>query len=341
LEALRSDFADGRIALGRGLGFHISPSNVPIMAAYNIAIGLLAGNATIVRLPSRPFPQIEYLCRQIAALLSGDTHAAMRESMACIRYDRARADVTRYLSALCDVRVIWGGDATVNEIRRAPLRSHAHELTFPDRYSIAVIDSQAWLSAADKSRLAHGFYNDSYLSDQGSCSAPRMMLWLGDRAYEARTDFWPRVEALVEKRYQSNPARTVRKLEYAYCILARDPRCRLCSSDPRVMRVWCETPDPELLDQHPDGGVFVECRARSLEALLPILTRRCQTVSYYGVAADELVALIRAARTLGGDRIVPMGQTLDFSLTWDGHDIIRALSRTLGIVAVSNGQAGA
>ncbi|MBZ9770990.1 acyl-CoA reductase [Mesorhizobium sp. CO1-1-8] len=331
LEKLRPGVRAGRATLGRGVGFHVSPSNVPIMAAYNLAMGLIAGNDTIVRVPYRVFPQIEYLCSAIGATLSQDGHAALRATMALIRYDRSRADITRYLSARCDVRVIWGGDATVDEIRRAPLRPHAHELTFPDRYSIAVIDGGAWLAAENKAAQVHGFYNDTYLNDQASCASPRMVVWLGQHAREARSDFWPRLEALVGERYRPFPAQTVAKLEYAYGMLAQHPGLQLVSSDPRVMRVFSVTPRPELLEWHPNGGVFVECEARGLGALVPVLDRRCQTVSYFGLPAEELVALIRTAGTLGGDRIVPIGQTLDFSAIWDGHDILRALSRTIDV----------
>lgn len=39
------------------------------------------------------------------------------------------------------MRVIWGGDATIKEIRRAALLPRATEITFADRYSLAVIDA--------------------------------------------------------------------------------------------------------------------------------------------------------------------------------------------------------
>src|SRR5262245_56994652 len=42
-------YSDGNIYLGRGLVFHVSPSNIPIMFAYTLAVGLLSGNASVVR----------------------------------------------------------------------------------------------------------------------------------------------------------------------------------------------------------------------------------------------------------------------------------------------------
>lgn len=331
----KASYADGHFYIGRGLVFHVSPSNVPIMFAYTLAMGLLAGNANIVKLPSRPFPHVEYLCGHIATLLSGETHAALANCIACIRYDRDKVEVTRLLSELCDARVIWGGDATVQNVRQAPLRPVAFDMAFPDRYSIAVIDSNAWLVCKDKSRHIQGFYNDTYLSDHASCASPRVILWLGDRVEAARVSFWSLLEEFVAEHYQPSPAQTVGRLESSYCILARHPDTRLHSRSLNVTRLWCDNVQADLVDEHPGGGVFLESSARSVQSLLPLLQRRCQTISYYGVPVDHLVALLRQVGPRGGDRVVPMGRTLDFSLTWDGYDTIRMLSRKLDIVSAT------
>ena len=46
---------DGRLNghLGRGLTFHVAPSNVPINFAYSLVAGLLSGNRCIVRASSK------------------------------------------------------------------------------------------------------------------------------------------------------------------------------------------------------------------------------------------------------------------------------------------------
>ena len=79
--------------------------------------------------------------------------------------------------------------------------------------------------------------------------------------------------------------------------------------------------------------MFIESAAADVDALLPLLRhRRCQTIAYFGIPPEKLALLICKAGTRGGDRIVPIGHTLDFSLTWDGHDVIRALSRKIGLL---------
>ena len=40
-------------SVGRGIIFHITPSNVPLNCIYSLAFGLLSGNSNIVRIPSK------------------------------------------------------------------------------------------------------------------------------------------------------------------------------------------------------------------------------------------------------------------------------------------------
>jgi len=45
-----------------------------------------------------------------------------------------------------------------------------------------------------------------------------------------------------------------------------------------------------------------------------------------------LIQFITQAKPNGIDRIVPIGKTTDFSLTWDGFNMIETLSRKIDIL---------
>ena len=62
---LKENFKDDHVRLGLGIVFHISPSNVPVNFAYSFSFGLLSGNANIVRVPSKLFPQVNIVCKVI------------------------------------------------------------------------------------------------------------------------------------------------------------------------------------------------------------------------------------------------------------------------------------
>ncbi|MBQ2611917.1 acyl-CoA reductase, partial [bacterium] len=57
IHKLKEKFGDTSNRTGRGLCFHIAPSNIPVNFAFSYFFSLLTGNANIVRLPSKDSPQ--------------------------------------------------------------------------------------------------------------------------------------------------------------------------------------------------------------------------------------------------------------------------------------------
>ena len=58
---ISKDVMHKEMRLGRGLTFHIAPSNIPVNFAFSFLFSLLAGNANIVRVPTKSFPQIDII----------------------------------------------------------------------------------------------------------------------------------------------------------------------------------------------------------------------------------------------------------------------------------------
>lgn len=332
LSKQRELYNDGYRYLGRGLVFHIAPSNLPVIFAYTLIAGLLAGNANVVRVPSKEFWQIEYICKRFSELLATEKFRGLSPYIACVRYDHSESTATKRFSARCDVRVIWGSDNTITAVRKSALKPKAFEIIFADRYSLCVIDSDAWLNCTDKKRHIKGFYNDTYLNDQNACSSPQLVLWLGANVQEARTDFWNLLEQMVMDEYPLQGIQSVIKLEAFYRMIDKFPALRLDSKNNYIVRVWSREIEPGLMEYRPGSGFFIESSAEDISALAPLLGTKCQTLSYYGIAPAAFNELLERTRPLGIDRIVPIGNTLDFSLTWDGYDLIRTLSRKINIV---------
>ena len=81
-----------------------------------------------------------------------------------------------------------------------------------------------------------------------------------------------------------------------------------------------------------NSGYFSEYHAISLSELSKIINIKYQTLAYYGFSKKELNNFIYQIKPSGIDRIVPIGKTMDFSLIWDGYDLITTLSREVEIV---------
>ena len=48
---------ENSLRLGRGLVFHITPSNMPVTFAYSLVFGIISGNVNIVKVPSEKYTQ--------------------------------------------------------------------------------------------------------------------------------------------------------------------------------------------------------------------------------------------------------------------------------------------
>ena len=78
-------------------------------------------------------------------------------------------------------------------------------------------------------------------------------------------------------------------------------------------------------------GYFFEYHASSLSEINKIINKKYQTLAYYGITHNELNEFVKKENPKGIDRIVPIGRTSDFSLVWDGIDLIKTLSRVVDL----------
>lgn len=310
--------------LGRGMALHIAPSNVPVNFAVSMTSSLLAGNCTVVRVSGKPFPQVDLICEAMNLLLDGEC-AAMRPYVCVVRYEHSD-EITQELSALCDVRVIWGGDRTIETIRRAPLPPRAVELAFADRYSIAVVDTETYLEQ-DPGEIAKKFYTDTYYTDQNACSSPRLVVWLGRRVPEARERFWGALEEVVRRDYPMQPIQAVDKFS-AVCALGMSrPGVRYVPGDTLVVRAELDRLTADVMDYKCGGGCFFEYAAKDLKEIVPVLGKRCQTVAVLGVDRERVRELVFSNGVRGVDRIVPLGETMRLAFIWDGFNMVESMSR--------------
>ena len=86
MEKEKEDFlSNGDLRMGRGVVFHIAPSNVAVNYAYSFAVGFVLGNANLVRLPSRPFAQVDMINEAIRRVLEKKEYQKWKEFLAFFR----------------------------------------------------------------------------------------------------------------------------------------------------------------------------------------------------------------------------------------------------------------
>ena len=226
----------------------------------------------------------------------------------------------------------------MTHIRLIPLSPRAFDITFPDRYSLLVLRASAVLALEDKQlqAAAQGFYNDTYLLDQNACTSPRLLYWLAEnedtpslhKTRAAQDRFWKAVHSYAAPRYTLQPVVSVDKLTAFYeAALRLEEVYRPAGGDNLIARIGVKELSPQVESIRCPGGLFVEYIDTDLSALLALVSPKFQTVTYLGIDPQELRQLILSHGLKGIDRIVPLGHSLDFSLAWDGYDLINILSR--------------
>ena len=149
------------------------------------------GNSNIVRLPSNQFKQINIIVDAFNRLCKKKGYKDFLYRNLLVRYQHD-SEANKIFSLICDVRIIWGGDETINKIRKFQIKPYANDITFSDRYSICIINSDKFINEKNHDSIISKFYNDTYLFDQNACTSPHLIIWTGSdfNIRSAKTIFW-------------------------------------------------------------------------------------------------------------------------------------------------------
>lgn len=334
MEEFKSRYRNGTIRLGRGVTFHMAASNVPLLFAYSMVIGLLAGNSCAVRLSSRSQEQDRKLCEIIENLLKQQEFSFIKNRISIFSCDRENEVVKGWVKD-CDGLIIWGGDEAIQSIRNMDLRPGGVQVMFPDRYSICILDleSVGKMEEEELSKLAYSFVKDTYAMDQNACSSPMYIIWNQKKklkeAVAIRKKWWKAVEKEAAS-YDLTPHKATKKYEAL---------CRYAMTMEEIVEIesYKNLVYTALLSDIPwnpeqyrgSFGLFFEYQGDYGSALKKLAVRQLQTVTYYGIPKKEITDYVINHHLYGVHRVVPLGDAMNMDLIWDGQDLIGMLSREI------------
>ncbi len=321
------------VRFGLGLLFHITPANIPTNFAYSLIFGLLTGNSNLVKVPSKEFPEIEIICKSINKLLKKKKYIKIKHMISIVRYNDYDQFTKKY-SSLCDGRLIWGGDQTINNIRKYSVKAKNIDIPFSDRYSISLInlDKFSNLSNFKKRLLIQKFYNDTYDVDQNACSSPHMVLWTGNYKKKINNIFWSMLNSYVKKKYDPPLISSIDNYSKFVedAIKAKNTKNIKKLSSSLYVASLKKLKNNTLKDKT-KWGYFYECHIKNLNEIKFVTNRNLQTITYFGFSKKFLKYFFSLNNFNGIDRIVPIGQALNINLIWDGYDLSKILTREIEI----------
>ena len=187
--------------IGLGIALHITPSNMPLSYFYSYVMGLLSGNVNIVKIPNKSFIENNKLMLVFNKLINKKKYQMIKEKTFFFKFNHEKKIISE-LSKICNLRIIWGGDETITKIREYEIQPNTRELTFADKYSCCIINSDklANLKELDFQRLCHSFFSDGYIVDQNACSSPHLVLWIG-KNQSIKKKFWFEINNIAKLKY--------------------------------------------------------------------------------------------------------------------------------------------
>tara|TARA_Y100000590_G_scaffold470645_1_gene667340 strand:- start:9501 stop:10691 length:1191 start_codon:yes stop_codon:yes gene_type:complete len=332
IESLKKNYFSEKTRLGLGLIFHITPSNIPTNFAYSLIFGLITGNSNIIKVPSKKFDQIDIICKAINKILK-NKYKIVKKMISVVRYSD-NDDYTNKISSICDARLIWGGDNSIKNIRKFPLKHRALDLAFADRYSFCVINAQdvLKLNQSKIKRLVENFYNDTYLVDQNACSSPHLILWMGKNVNKVRNKFWKSLSHLVKKKYVISESASIDKYaQLCTDIISLNNMKKHEVFEDSVYTISLKKLDKNIHNLRGKWGFFYEHNINDLNEIKNYVNNKYQTLTYFGLKKRNLTDFVLKNKLDGIDRIVPIGQALDINFFWDGYDLNKILSRVIDI----------
>ena len=330
---LYKHYKSNNLRLGRGIVFHVCPSNVPTNFIYSFFFGLLSGNSNIVKIPSKNFEEKTIILAAIKILFSSKKYKDLKKSNCFIKYSD-KDEITKKISSICDARVIWGGNKTVNNIRKMWMPERAIDLTFPDRYSLSVINTDKLNKEQPNQikRIAKNFYNDSYTMNQLACNSPHFVFWVGKKNKKLQNYFWDQLNYIVEKKFNFDDVHVVDKYSNLIeNIIIQDNFNNIKMYKNNIYVIDANDKIKQIQDIRGVNGTFFQKNIKKIDNLKNYINKKCQTISYFGFNKEELKNFLLKSNLLGPDRVVPLGRALEIDLVWDGYDTIKSLSRVISI----------
>ena len=316
----------------KGIALHIAPSNVAMNCAFSMGIGLLSGCKNIIRLPSKKFKQIDLLIKIIKKILKKKFFFILNNYICFVRYEKSDC-ISRNLSLISDVRLIWGGDKTAKLFKSFPTKLKCNDLIFPNKYSGSILNFKeiSNLSKVNLENLAKKFYSDTYTMDQLGCSSPKIIFLIN---YKKKDEyFWKLLEKCVKKNYENDFSVTNKKI-YNLNLLSIKNKINKSEFYNFKVNLIKLKKNENLNLQDIDKisyGTFIVINIKNLNEIKKYLKYNFQTLTYFGFEKSKLEKEFLIKNFKNIDRIVKVGQAFNMSIVWDGYNIIEGMTKVVEI----------
>ena len=308
-------------SMPKGIIFIVASSNIELISLYNWGISFLCGNITIARISRRvQMKRINRILNIIKDVLKNDFNDVFFQDDEC-------NNTTRAATSICDVRILWGSNKSIEEIKKEYASSMQEDIAFASRKSMTLINANALLGStySEKNMLIKNLWNDTLELSFNACSSPHKICIIGKQPEREKSfqELLDRLRDKCKKESILNGFITTNNLletqlkaittgNYKAC---HELRGKLINIAPKIKEV--------------ENSVSVELiGVDTLDQMMVIMKRtQPQTLTYYGLGRKELKELVYKEDSYKPDRLEKVGNALNFDVIWDGINLFERLSK--------------
>ncbi|MCL2292104.1 MAG: hypothetical protein FWC30_03415 [Candidatus Bathyarchaeota archaeon] len=285
----------------RGLVTNILVGNIPIASTFGIYRSLVVKNNTLCKIPKRD--PVSALFFGLSFLEVAPNHP-ITKSLSIVYWEKDSWQEKKLLDA-SDAVCLWGGEQSINEIKRK-IKMGTKILEYGPKRSLSMVDLSE-IDATDSIedialRVGHDF---SVYNQEGCFTSQEMYLVANDDVFD---EFIVALKSALDHYLRLYPKGQIMLDNKAHVLLTRKEQII------RGAEVMCTdnhnwtiivTKDRQRLPSHPLSRTVVIHRVSKLEEALAGINSLTQTVTLYPWKAQER---LRDDITLNGaDRIVAIG----------------------------------
>ena len=313
----------------KGITYHIPSSNIELMPIYSWIPSFIVGNPNLIRISKNL--KKDYL-KNIIGIINNELGEEENKRQIFFE-DTADNTKSKIASSICKVRIIWGGNKTIQEIKETQKSNCSLDIAFNHRVSALLIFSSHFLklNKTELDKFIKSYLNDTLNLSYNACSSPHLILFIGDKKdyTKVKKSF---INLLASNKNNSNSDLGIISTENLFKTQSDVIKNKGYSINPNVIfgRPIIEANISDLkrieINRLNNASLFIY--TNSIDNVINYWRSEIQTVTYVPNTKKELIIKLREKlKGKGPDRIVPIGSALSFDTIWDGMNFFELLTR--------------
>ena len=315
---------------GQGLVVQFAPSNTPVAAIQLTVFAYLFGNTIITRFSERDSRLYLLILKVLSS--SNPSLKHFNDRVLFCSYPSSEVKLTQLIQRNAAVRVIWGSDSSVADIRKIPAGAACTDLTFPNRNSILLVNSDYWYQADQKAKVSYlkSVSRDLLEYLHTACASPKYIFLIGNHDCSMGVpDFAFQLRSYLQSMDKYSFDFSIsRDLSAAALRLAIGHSAQFLTGTINQFLMRHGKVKQGGVGQ---GNLIVYC-LRSLDDVLRLLPPAVQTCTYIGFQPRMLFEFFSGVGQNSPTRIVPTGQAFAMRDEWDRFRFHEVLTRRIEVI---------